>query len=887
LPTQFLKMKRLTVLLLLFTIKVSAQDTVAINSAVQYQTIKGWGGTGGQNTQFEGTPPYLINQIIDVSVNDLGLTGLRYECYQGSYSQSYGMCRSWEWQNDNGSPDTTLWSAFDTTAVDNYMQNLFVPWKNAVIARGDPFTFYESPSWYVGGSTGDIPAFLRYSPAEYSEYLISNLLYLKNKYGLTADYVTICNEAGNGNVFTPQLVDTMIQTVGKRLAASGLPTTIQFPECVSAQTSWTYIQSVLSDPTIWPYIKCLSYHLYGTNDPYRSEINSFAQSKGIPTAQTEYVGLGIDLLFQDLTYGGVSYWDFYGNGDYMPLSTNNTWFTHGAKFWTTGQVIRHVRPGAVRIAAVSNDASMKSIAFTKSGQITTIILNDSATSITQPVTITGLPPGNYAVGQSTGSGTYSERGIMNVPASGILTLTVTAQTVISIYPHSSNLPPYATNWAANPTYLEQPTSTVALSSSAIDPELSTVSYHWTVDSFPAGANVVLSNANAQNPTASGLTVAGDYVFGVRFSDGTDTTKKEVTVQEFTGNQAPVIQELQSRIPTIVTLPVDTTILQASVNDLENDALTMQFSIVSQPAGASAQLLTLTTTPTAIRVSARNMTIPGDYVFQFSVSDASHTTTRNIKVTVYPVNTPPVITSTSSNPTSILLPSGSSQLSVATSDPNSDTITHWWLIKSVPAGATPIFSAQGERTTEIGNLITPGIYIFTLRTIDESAFTIKDDTVIVKADTTVNIICPGSNATFTSSITGTSYQWQEDSGSGFTNLSNNASYSNVTTRTLTLNNPPTSYYGRRYSCVVINGTSTSTSPVTLKFVSYWAGTTDSTWEKTSNWSCGVLPDGNTDVIVNSIEPNFPVVNSSATCRSLAVNIYAALKVNDGYSIVITH
>ncbi len=138
------------------------------------------------------------------------------------------MCRSWEWTNDNGSPDTTIGTAFDTVAVDYYMQNLFVPWKQKVVANGEPFTFYESPSWYFNGSTGDIPAFLRYSPGEYAEYLISNLLYLKNKYGLTAEYVTMCNEAGNNNVFTPQLVDTMIKTVGARLQTAGLTTTSSF-----------------------------------------------------------------------------------------------------------------------------------------------------------------------------------------------------------------------------------------------------------------------------------------------------------------------------------------------------------------------------------------------------------------------------------------------------------------------------------------------------------------------------------------------------------------------------------------------------------------------------------------------------------------------------------
>jgi hypothetical protein len=734
-------MRNIFIILGFYACPALAQDTVALNPAIHYQTIKGWGGSGGQNTQFEGTPSYLIRQIIDESVDGLGLTGLRYECFQGSYSQSYAMCRSWEWTNDNGSPDTTVGTAFDTTGVNYYMKNLFVPWRDKVTSNGEPFTFYESPSWYLGGSTGDIPAFLHQSPGEYAEYLISNLLYLKNKYGLVADFVTMCNEAGNNNVFTPQLVDTMIRTVGVRLKQAGLSTTIQFPECLNAQVSWAYIQALQGDTAIWPFIKCLSYHLYGANDPYRDDINGFAQSKGLFTAQTEYVGLGVDLLFQDLIHGGVSYWDFYGNGDYMPLNANNTWFTHGAKFWTTRQVIRHVRPGAVRIGALSNDATVKSIAFFNGGQITTIILNDSSTSITQPVTVTGLPAGNYGIGQTTIGGTYSELGIRAVDGSGILTLPVNAQTVTSIYPHPVDLAPVATLWAANPTYLDLPASTLALSSNAIDPELGAVAYHWTVDSFPIGANVILSNPNISNPAVSGLTVAGDYVFGIQFSDGTNSSTKQVTVQVFPGNQPPVLSVLQSRVPVLVTLPVDTTTLKGFAYDPEADLLTYQYSIVSQPPGANAILAT----PTATNTVAKNLTIAGDYVFNYAVSDPSHTVDRNITITVYPLNNAPIITSVAATPSNVTAGVDSAQLSAITSDPDGDIITHWWTFKSGPAGANPFFSAQGERITEVSNLTVPGTYVFTLKVIDRTLFAAADDTI------TVNNILPLGLLNFTAAL----------------------------------------------------------------------------------------------------------------------------------------
>ncbi|GAB1444662.1 hypothetical protein MASR2M41_02810 [Flammeovirgaceae bacterium] len=65
------------------------------------------------------------------------------------------------------------------------------------------------------------------------------------------------------------------------------------------------------------------------------------------------------------------------------------------------------------------------------------------------------------------------------------------------------------------------------------------------------------------------------------------------------------------------------------------------------------------------------------------------------------------------------------------------------------------------------------------------------------------ICSGGNASFSVTATGPSltYQWQEDSGSGFVNLSNGGVYSGATTSLLTLTNVPFSMNSLQYRCVV--------------------------------------------------------------------------------------
>ena len=76
------------------------------------------------------------------------------------------------------------------------------------------------------------------------------------------------------------------------------------------------------------------------------------------------------------------------------------------------------------------------------------------------------------------------------------------------------------------------------------------------------------------------------------------------------------------------------------------------------------------------------------------------------------------------------------------------------------------------------------------------------------------VCEGTGTAFSVTATGTgiTYQWQEDSGSGFTNLANGGVYSNVTTATMSISNV-LGKGGYRYRAVV-SGTcspaSTSTS-----------------------------------------------------------------------------
>jgi hypothetical protein len=147
------------------------------------------------------------------------------------------------------------------------------------------------------------------------------------------------------------------------------------------------------------------------------------------------------------------------------------------------------------------------------------------------------------------------------------------------------------------------------------------------------------------------------------------------------------------------------------------------------------------------------------------------------------------------------------------------------------------------------------------------------------------ICPGSINPIFSNLTGSTYQWQVNTGSGFADISDNSFYAGTLTNQLQLKNVPSSFYGYQYRCFV-NGASYS-QVISLKFVSYWDGSKGTSWEDPFNWSCGNVPDANTDIVVQNGVSNFPEVNSNTSCRTVTVNTGATLKVNPGFKLTVTH
>lgn len=94
------------------------------------------------------------------------------------------------------------------------------------------------------------------------------------------------------------------------------------------------------------------------------------------------------------------------------------------------------------------------------------------------------------------------------------------------------------------------------------------------------------------------------------------------------------------------------------------------------------------------------------------------------------------------------------------------------------------------------------------------------TVEPKPDT----VLEGANAKFTvaSSLGAVTYQWQEDPGTGFVNLTNVWPYSGVTTDTLTIHNTSIYLDSTHYRCIVSNGVCNDTSSSAILIVHHSTG-----------------------------------------------------------------
>ncbi len=152
------------------------------------------------------------------------------------------------------------------------------------------------------------------------------------------------------------------------------------------------------------------------------------------------------------------------------------------------------------------------------------------------------------------------------------------------------------------------------------------------------------------------------------------------------------------------------------------------------------------------------------------------------------------------------------------------------------------------------------------------------------------ICKGGSVSFSSSISGASYQWQMDYGLGFSDVLNTLpGYSDfvitgATSKTLKITGTQGLQINGQVRCLVNNSTYSNVS--IFKIVAYWNGSVSNAWEDPLNWSCGEIPDRNTEVYIMKNALRLPEINTNAECKKLILYNNSTITIKSGNHLDVT-
>ncbi|UQB68845.1 T9SS-dependent choice-of-anchor J family protein [Epilithonimonas zeae] len=332
-------------------------------------------------------------------------------------------------------------------------------------------------------------------------------------------------------------------------------------------------------------------------------------------------------------------------------------------------------------------------------------------------------------------------------------------------------------------------------------------YQWQVNTGSGFTNIS-NTAPYSGATTSTLTVTGataamnGYVYRVVISGSTGCDPKNSNNAALTVNSAPSI----TTQPTASTICAgsNTTFTASASNatgyqwQVDSGSGFTNISNTAPYSGATTATLTITGATAGLNGNVYRVVVTGLCTPVATSNSAALTVNSAPSITTQPIasticaGSNATFTAAASNATGYQwqVDSGSGFTNISNTAPYSGATTSTLTI----TGATAGLNGNVYRVVVTG-LCTP------VATSNSAALTVNSAPVIT-TQPIASTICAGSNTTFTASASNaTGYQWQVDSGSGFTNISNTAPYSGATTATLTITGATAGLNGYLYRVVV--------------------------------------------------------------------------------------
>ncbi len=411
--------------------KLIGANAITVDTSKQYQKMLGFGGFisrfdephmlygQGQGNPKDIVPEQEKEKILDDVYSDLYLNSITLGIGPRA-SPSYNWLSSWELQNDNNDPQTINWNALRFNR--NYYDNLFKTIQNAekkITGRGDKLTLIFKHSWGVenwlsneGGNTVIKPAL----EEEYAENLVIFILWIKNTYGLEADYIVPMNEPDGAGGMGSEQYARIIKYLGPMLEKYNLSTKISGPETYLPSTAPRYLKAIAADPQAAKYLKLISFHGYDRDLSVnihgdanaRKEIANYAKILGADVIQgelsacckenqktfwnnkyTQAMAWANDFYF-DITNANagavdmqLSFWQIDDPSAYVLIkydqNKNYLGYEKAKFYYVLGQFINYIKPGMVRIDAKSGDEKVLVSAYQdrQTKQVVIVAINNA------------------------------------------------------------------------------------------------------------------------------------------------------------------------------------------------------------------------------------------------------------------------------------------------------------------------------------------------------------------------------------------------------------------------------------------------------------------------------------------------------------------------------
>lgn len=434
--------------------KLAPPSTITVDPGTTYQTISGWEAVAFALDPGNPAFPNFRDTLFDLAVNDLGINRVRLEIrsgvennndnwsdYQaGNIEYQTWRSRRYATVNDNADPHTIDWAGFHFSEMDDAIERIVNPLRAVCQVSGEPLVVNINYVAFTAQITDG--HYLHDDAAEYAEFVLATYLHCRNKYGWVPDYWEVILEPDNVSQWSGGLIGEAIVAAAQRLRDNGFEPAFIAPSNTNMSNAIGYFDEMIAVPGVLPVLRELSYHRYGgVSVENLRTIATRAGQYGVGTSMLEWWsgGNGYATLHEDLKIGNNTAWQqgVIGGG----LNSNMALYEIDDSDPAHPQVLladktrflrqyyKFVRPGAIRIEAVSREDPLDPLAFiNKDGGYVVVVKCEAAGDFT----IGGLAGGTYGIKYTT-AGEYDvdlpdqtigfgKPVVASIPAAGVLTV---------------------------------------------------------------------------------------------------------------------------------------------------------------------------------------------------------------------------------------------------------------------------------------------------------------------------------------------------------------------------------------------------------------------------------------------------------------------------------